>query len=43
MGDPFDEKTFLGPMIDEPEATRLTEWKKACVARGCVDGWAPGQ
>ena len=26
MGDPKDEKTFVGPMIDESEAKRLAGW-----------------
>lgn len=33
-GDPSDEKTFIGPMIAEKEATRLEGWIKAAVARG---------
>ena len=34
MGDPKDEKTFIGPMIDEKEAQRLEGWIEAA----CADG-----
>jgi acyl-CoA reductase-like NAD-dependent aldehyde dehydrogenase len=34
MGDPKDEKTFIGPMIDEKEARRLEGW----IAAACQDG-----
>jgi acyl-CoA reductase-like NAD-dependent aldehyde dehydrogenase len=34
MGDPKDEKTFIGPMIDEKEAKRLESWIEAA----CADG-----
>jgi acyl-CoA reductase-like NAD-dependent aldehyde dehydrogenase len=34
MGDPKDEKTFIGPMIDEKEARRLEGWIEAA----CADG-----
>lgn len=33
-GDPREEETFLGPMIDEPAAARLEEWIARAVARG---------
>jgi acyl-CoA reductase-like NAD-dependent aldehyde dehydrogenase len=35
MGDPRDEATFIGPMIDEKEAERLEKW-----IREAVDGGA---
>ena len=34
MGDPKDERTFIGPMISEAEATRLHRWIESAVARG---------
>jgi acyl-CoA reductase-like NAD-dependent aldehyde dehydrogenase len=34
MGDPKNEETFIGPMIDVKEAQRLEEWIKAAVAAG---------
>ncbi len=34
MGDPKDEATFIGPMIDEKEAKRLAGWIEAAVADG---------
>jgi acyl-CoA reductase-like NAD-dependent aldehyde dehydrogenase len=34
MGDPKDERTFIGPMISEGEATRLHGWILSAVARG---------
>jgi len=34
MGDPSDEKTFIGPMISEGEAKRLHGWVEDAVARG---------
>jgi acyl-CoA reductase-like NAD-dependent aldehyde dehydrogenase len=34
MGDPKDERTFVGPMISEAEATRLHRWIESAVARG---------
>jgi acyl-CoA reductase-like NAD-dependent aldehyde dehydrogenase len=34
MGDPKDEETFIGPMIDEGEAERLVEWVGSAVRRG---------
>lgn len=34
MGDPYNEKTFLGPMIDESESTRLEHWVNEAVSRG---------
>jgi aldehyde dehydrogenase (NAD+) len=33
-GDPRDEKTFIGPMIDEKEAARLDGWIAAAVKSG---------
>ncbi|MDO9337153.1 MAG: aldehyde dehydrogenase family protein [Caulobacter sp.] len=35
-GDPRDEKTFIGPMIDEGEAMRLEGWIKEAVAAGAT-------
>jgi acyl-CoA reductase-like NAD-dependent aldehyde dehydrogenase len=34
MGDPKDEKTFIGPMISESEAQRLESWINAAVDAG---------
>ena len=34
MGDPKDEKTFIGPMISETEAARLDGWIQKAVAAG---------
>jgi acyl-CoA reductase-like NAD-dependent aldehyde dehydrogenase len=34
MGDPKDETTFIGPMIDEKEARRLEGWIEAARADG---------
>jgi len=36
MGDPKDEKTFIGPMIAESEAKRLEGWVKNAVAKGAT-------
>ncbi|MEP7096664.1 MAG: aldehyde dehydrogenase family protein, partial [Dokdonella sp.] len=33
-GDPKDEKTFIGPMIDVKEATRLDDWVQEAVKAG---------
>jgi acyl-CoA reductase-like NAD-dependent aldehyde dehydrogenase len=33
-GDPKDEKTFVGPMIDEKEARRLDDWIQEAVKSG---------
>ncbi len=33
-GDPADEKTDVGPMIDEKSALRVEEWLKEAVAKG---------
>ena len=33
-GDPKDEKTFIGPMIDEKEATRLDGWIREALKAG---------
>jgi acyl-CoA reductase-like NAD-dependent aldehyde dehydrogenase len=39
MGDPRDERTFIGPMITEEEAIRLQGWIDAAVAaRGLCGG-----
>ncbi len=35
-GDPKDEKTFVGPMIDEKEAQRLDDWIREAVAAGAT-------
>jgi acyl-CoA reductase-like NAD-dependent aldehyde dehydrogenase len=35
-GDPKDEKTFVGPMIDEKEARRLDGWIQEAVGKGAV-------
>jgi acyl-CoA reductase-like NAD-dependent aldehyde dehydrogenase len=34
MGDPYSEKTFLGPMIDESESKRLCKWVDEAVNKG---------
>lgn len=34
MGDPKDERTFIGPMISEDEAARLEAWIRSAVDRG---------
>jgi acyl-CoA reductase-like NAD-dependent aldehyde dehydrogenase len=34
MGDPKDERTFIGPMISQAEAARLYGWIESAVARG---------
>lgn len=34
MGDPREETTFIGPMIDEKEAARLADWIDAARERG---------
>ncbi len=34
MGDPREEKTFIGPMIDEDAARRVETWMKDAVKRG---------
>jgi len=34
MGDPKDERTFIGPMISEAEASRLDGWVQSAVRRG---------
>ncbi len=33
-GDPLDEKTDIGPLIDEKSALRVEEWLKEAVAKG---------
>ncbi len=35
-GDPKDEKTFIGPMIDEKEAKRLDDWIQEAVKGGAT-------
>ncbi len=35
-GDPLDEKTFIGPMISEKEATRLDGWIQSAVKAGAT-------
>ena len=35
-GDPKDEATFIGPMIDEKEATRLDTWIQAARRRAAA-------
>jgi len=34
MGNPYNEKTFLGPMIDVSESTRLCTWVAEAVSKG---------
>ncbi len=34
VGDPLEEDTFIGPLIDEKEAKRLEEWTDAAVKGG---------
>ncbi|MCM2305735.1 MAG: aldehyde dehydrogenase family protein [Elusimicrobia bacterium] len=34
IGDPMDEKTDIGPLIDEKTALRVEEWLKEAVAKG---------
>lgn len=34
MGNPYDEKTFLGPIISLDEAKRLENWVKEAVSKG---------
>ncbi len=36
VGDPKDERTDIGPMIDEPEAERAESWIAEAVASGAV-------
>jgi acyl-CoA reductase-like NAD-dependent aldehyde dehydrogenase len=35
-GDPKDENTFIGPMIDEKEARRLDGWIQEAIAKGAT-------
>jgi len=35
-GDPREEATFIGPMIDEKEASRLDNWIQAAIADGAT-------
>ena len=41
VGDPKDETTDIGPLIDEKSATRVEEWLKDAVGRG-AKLWAGG-
>ncbi|MDP3541956.1 MAG: aldehyde dehydrogenase family protein [Elusimicrobiota bacterium] len=41
VGDPADEKTDIGPLIDEKSAIRVEEWLKEAVAKG-AKLWAGG-
>jgi aldehyde dehydrogenase (NAD+) len=41
VGDPADEKTDVGPMIDEKSAIRVEEWLKEAVGKG-AKLWAGG-
>lgn len=34
MGNPYDEKTFLGPIITLDEAKRLERWIQEAVSKG---------
>jgi len=34
LGDPKDEKTFIGPLITEQDAERLVEWTRSATDRG---------
>jgi len=36
VGDPKDEKTFIGPLIDESEAIRLEAWVQQAIGRGAT-------
>lgn len=36
MGDPRDEKVFIGPMIDEDAAKRVEKWMAAAVKGGAI-------
>jgi acyl-CoA reductase-like NAD-dependent aldehyde dehydrogenase len=36
MGDPREEKTFIGPLISEKEALRLEEWITSALNRGAT-------
>jgi acyl-CoA reductase-like NAD-dependent aldehyde dehydrogenase len=36
MGDPKDERTFIGPMISEAEAERLDGWIQSAVRKGAT-------
>ena len=35
-GDPADERTFIGPMISDKEAQRLSDWIERAVAAGAT-------
>ena len=41
VGDPMDDKTDVGPLIDEKNAIRVEEWLKEAVSRG-AKLWAGG-
>ena len=34
VGNPFEEDTFIGPMISEKDATRIEDWAKEAVKKG---------
>jgi acyl-CoA reductase-like NAD-dependent aldehyde dehydrogenase len=34
VGNPFEEDTFIGPMISEKDATRIEDWVKEAVEKG---------
>src|SRR5690554_538547 len=36
MGDPREEKTFIGPVIDEPAAERIESWVDAAIKDGAT-------
>lgn len=42
VGDPLDEKTDVGPVIDEKSAARIEEWLKEAVSKG-AKLWAGGE
>lgn len=46
VGSPWDEATFLGPMISEKDAIRIQDWAARAVARGAnllCGGWREGR
>lgn len=36
LGDPYDEDTFMGPLIDEESALRAQEWVQSAIKEGAV-------
>ena len=34
VGNPFEEDTFIGPMISEKDAKRIEDWAKEAVEKG---------